>query len=62
MRHRHDADGSHGSRVAPLRGLPGMTEKGKQRRRSYFFSFHFPSMSTIVGTYWSPRPALAAMA
>jgi hypothetical protein len=26
---RRDANGSHGSRVTPLRGLPGMTEKGR---------------------------------
>lgn len=30
---------------------------------AYFpFSFHVPSTSTMLGTYWSPRPALVAIA
>ena len=63
MPSRRDADGSHGSRVAPLRGLPGRTEKEYAELRTYaFFSFHFPSTSTMLGTYCSPKPMLLAIA
>jgi hypothetical protein len=40
-----------------------MTIEERAMAKVYFpFSFHFPSTSTIVGTYWSPRPALLAIA